>query len=270
MTPRHAVAVLTRFDLRFTLQSARGVLTLAFFGIFWAWALKQLGGGAAHVMTTPEAGMIGEYILDEDVMRLFRIESPTMTAFLVMALWATPAFATLAGCDQTATDLASKHLRFLIPRTGRGSIFLARFLAASLFMAALQVLITAIAITIALAVDSTSGGAVVSFGLRVALTLIAYSTAFIALLAAVAAFLPSAPGVALLVLGAYAILALVASTMKSRYPWAEWVLCVTPGGFKKFLVSDETGPLLGAFGALAGVTAAYLALGWKIFRERDA
>lgn len=270
MSPRDSLAILFRADLRYALHSARGVLLLVFFGVFWTWVFTRLSGGGAQVLTRPEAGMVASYLFDEDVLRLFRERSPTMAAFFVIALTATPVFATLAGCDQTASDLASRHLRFLIPRTGRGTIFLARFLGAATLLAAAQFAATLIAALVAINADSTSAAEVAVFGARIALTLVVYSVAWVALLAPLTAAIPSPATVALAGLGTYAVLVILAATVESRWPWLGHILYATPGGFKTHLLEPEFLPSLAAFGGLAVLCAVYLAIGWRVFRERDA
>ena len=42
---RRHIGVLIRHDLRYTLSSARGLLFLVFFGLFWSWVLSKLAGG---------------------------------------------------------------------------------------------------------------------------------------------------------------------------------------------------------------------------------
>jgi ABC-type transport system involved in multi-copper enzyme maturation permease subunit len=271
MTPRDAFAVLFRADIRYALHSTRGVLLLVFHGLFWVWAFTRLAGGGANVLTGPEAGMVASWLLgDDELLRLFRENSPTMSAYFVIALSTTPIFATLAGCDQTASDLASKHLRFLIPRTGRGSIYLARFCGAAALLVAVQLLATIVAVFVAVMADSTSTGAVVGFALRVGLALVVYSVAWVALLAPLTAAIPSPATVALTALGVYAVLAIIVATVQSRWPWASGLLYLTPGGAKAHLLDPDLGPSFAAAAGLALQSAVYLALGWKIFRERDA
>lgn len=270
MTAGKSFEVLYRADLHYALHSGRGVLFLVFFGVFWAWVYTRLAGGGAQVMTSPEAGVIAGYIFDEEMLRLFRQQSPTMVAFLVVALTATPVFATLVGCDQTASDLASRHLRFLIPRTGRGSIYLARFAGAATLLAVVQVLATLGAVAVAIYADPTPPMEIVTFAARVALTLVVYSWGFVALFAPLTAAVPSPAGVALAGLGSYVLLVTIAATMRSRWPAIDYVLYATPGGFKKFFVEPEFLPALASMAGLVGLSAVYLAAGWRVFRERDA
>jgi ABC-type transport system involved in multi-copper enzyme maturation permease subunit len=262
--------ILLRADLRYALHSSRGVLFLVFYGVFWAWVFTRLAGGGAAALASPEAGMVAGFIFGDDVARLFREQSPTMAAFFVIALWATPLFATMVGCDQTASDLASKHLRFLIPRTGRGSIYLARYVGAAVLLATAQVVATVLAAVVASLGESTSAGDGVLFVVRVALVLVLYSAAFVALFAPLTAAIPAPAVVALAGLGTYAVLVILAGTVKNRWPWMEHVLFITPGGFKSLLLEPGLGPVLTAAGGLGALSAVYLAAGWSIFRGRDA
>lgn len=207
---------------------------------------------------------------DQGLLALVRSESPTMATFYWIALSATPIFATLAGCDQTATDLASKHLRFLIPRTGRGSIYLARFFGSATLLVFAQFAATGVAVLVALSTDSTSTPAVLSFALRAALALATYSVAFVALYAPLTAAIPSPAIVALSGLGTYAVLLILAATVQGRWPWAGYMTYITPGGFKGQLTDTAFTPTLVAFAGLGVQSLLYLALGWRVFRERDA
>lgn len=267
---RESFRILFRADLSHAFHSGRGVLFLVFFGLFWAWIFTKLGSGWALVMTKPEAGFIAAWLFDDEMVRLFHERSPSLVAYLIVALWATPVFATLVGCDQTASDLSSRHLRFLIPRTGRASIYLGRFAGAAFLLAAMQLVATAVAVVIAAAVDPNPTGEVVMFGLRVGLTLAIYSIAFVAMFAPLTAAIASPAGAALAGLGTYAVIVIAIASVKLRAPWVSKLLFVTPGGFKGYLTDPDLAPLLGAFAAMAGLTAVYLAAGWKVFRERDA
>jgi ABC-type transport system involved in multi-copper enzyme maturation permease subunit len=266
----NAFRILLRADLRYALHSSRGVLFLVFYGVFWAWVFTRLAGGGAQALAGPEAGMIAGLIFGEDVARLFREQSPTMAAFFVIALWATPLFATMVGCDQTASDLASKHLRFLIPRTGRGSIYLARYVGAAVLLAAAQVVATVLAAIVASLGETGAAGDGVMFVVRIAAVLVVYSAAFVALFAPLTAAIPAPAVVALTGLGTYAVLVILAGTVKSRWPWMENVMFLTPGGFKTMLLEPGAGASLTALAGLASLSAVYLAAGWSVFRGRDA
>jgi hypothetical protein len=123
---RRHIGVLIRHDLRYTLSSARGLLFLLFFGLVWGWVFKELAGGFATKLTTMQGTFLVSWLLDSKIAQLLQDRPATLAAYFVVAATFTPLFAMLGACDQTATDLGTRHIRFLIPRVGRAEIFVAR------------------------------------------------------------------------------------------------------------------------------------------------
>jgi len=107
---RRHIGVLVKQDLRYTFSSARGLLFLIFFGMFWGWVLSKLAGGLGEQLGTPQAGFLVTWLFDANVARLLQERPVTLAAYLVVAAMLTPLFAMLASCDQTATDLREKTL----------------------------------------------------------------------------------------------------------------------------------------------------------------
>jgi len=50
---RRHIGVLVKQDLRYTFSSARGLLFLIFFGMFWGWVLSKLAGGLGVPSCSP-------------------------------------------------------------------------------------------------------------------------------------------------------------------------------------------------------------------------
>lgn len=267
---RRSLRVLLRYDLHHALASPRGVLFLVFFGMFWAWVLWKLAGGKAEMLAKDEASFVASMFFDQGLIRLFRERSPTLTGFFFVALTVTPAFAMLGGCDQTASDIASKHLRFLIPRTGRAQIFLARFTGAVILVSSAQLAATLAATLVAAGTDSTETALVLLYGVRVGASLVLYSIPFVALMALLSASIASPVVAALSGIGGYLVLVAGVGMLKARTEAAEYVLYVVPGGLKAHLLQPELGPTLLAAAATFAYTAVYLFLGWHVFRSRDA
>src|SRR5205085_2048359 len=80
-----------------------------------------------------------------------------LAAYVVIATMLTPLFAILASCDQTATDLGTRHIRFLIPRVGRAEIFVSRLVAAAIVIGVAQLLAGIAATIVALVVHGVPG-----------------------------------------------------------------------------------------------------------------
>jgi hypothetical protein len=269
---RRHIGVLIRHDLRYTLSSARGLLFLVFFGLFWAWVLSKLAGGLGEKLGTPEAGFLVTWLFDADVARLVQERPSTLAAYLVVATMVTPLFAMLASCDQTATDLGTRHIRFLIPRVGRAEIFIARLVGAATLTTIAQLLAGVAATVIALVVNTDVGatGRIVAYGAQVTGVLIVYSLPIVALMSLVSAAMASV-GLALLVgLGGYAILAVALSWLPFEGTLATVVSFLVPSGLKPYLLQPALGPALGACAGALAYVALYAFLGWQVFRTRDA
>jgi ABC-type transport system involved in multi-copper enzyme maturation permease subunit len=270
---RRHIGVLTRHDLRYTLSSARGLLFLVFFGLFWGWVFSKLAGGWAAQLGTPQAGLLVSHFFDSTLARLLQERPPTLVAYFVIAAMLTPLFGMLASCDQTATDLGTRHIRFLIPRVGRAEIFVARLVGATIVVAIAQLLAGAAATIVAMVVHGggdTSTAAIVGYGARVTGLLIVYSLPIVALMSLVSAAMASV-GLALLVgLGGYAILGPTMGLMPLEGAAAKVVSFLVPGGLKPYLLQPELGPALAACAGALGYVALYTFLGWQLFRRRDA
>jgi ABC-type transport system involved in multi-copper enzyme maturation permease subunit len=270
---RRHIGVLIRHDLRYTLSSARGLLFLVFFGLFWGWLFSKLAGGWAQQLVTPQVGFLVSRFIDSTVARLLQERPATLVAYFVAATTLTPLFAMLASCDQTATDLGTRHIRFLIPRVGRAEIFIARLVGAAIVMSLAQLLAGIAATIVAIVLHGggdTSTAAIVGYGARVTGLLIVYSLPMVALMSLVSAAMASV-GLALLVgLGSYAILGPALGLMPLEGAAAKVISFLVPGGLKPYLLQPEIGPALVACAGALGYVALYAFLGWQVFRRRDA
>lgn len=267
---RRHIGVLVRHDLRYALSSARGLLFLTFFALLWGWVFSKLAAGAAENLGSLQNSMLIALVFDAKVLQLIQERPPTLAAYFVIATLLTPMFAMLGSCDQTASDLGTRHIRFLIPRVGRAEVFIARFTGAAILVTSAQLLagVTATIITII-----ASGGDpvdIIAFGAQVTAILIVYSLPFVALMSFVSAATASV-GLALLVgLAGYAILAIIVSVLPLEGAAAKIVPLILPSGLKPQLLQPDVGTaLLGAAATLI-YGAIYAALGWQVFRTRDA
>jgi len=232
----------------------------------------KLAGDFGRSLGTPQAGFIAAWLFDSNVARLLQERPSILAAYLVVAATLTPLFAMLASCDQTATDLGTRHIRFLIPRGGRAEIFIARLVGATLVVTFAQLLAGIAATVIAVVVQADAGetGRVVAYGAQVTGLLIGYSLPIVALMSLVSAAMASV-GLALLVgLGGYAILGVALGMMPLEGVAAKIVSFLVPGGLKPYLLQPELGPALAACGGALGYVALYSLLGWQVFRTRDA
>ncbi|MFN3197118.1 MAG: hypothetical protein ACE366_01700 [Bradymonadia bacterium] len=139
------ISVVSRFELRQALRAPGGVLFLALFGIFFGWVLLKLHGFADELITLKsqignvDASSIGDtlgwlsWLIDIEgpaFIELLQSHSPFMVLAFYLVIGATPFMALLASFDQMATDINTRHLRFLLLRADRQSIFVGKALAA--------------------------------------------------------------------------------------------------------------------------------------------
>jgi Cu-processing system permease protein len=267
---RRHIGVLIRHDLRYTLSSARGLLFLVFFGLVWGWVFWKLAAGVAESLGTPQAGFLVSFFFDSSIAQLLQDRPATLAAYFVIAAMLTPLFAMVAACDQTATDLGTRHIRFLIPRVGRAEIFVSRLVGAAILISVAQALAGVAATIIAIVIHGggdVSTGAIVAYGARVTISLIVYSLPMVALMSLLSASMASI-GLALLVgLGGYALLSIGLGMVSGQVGTV--LSFLIPGGLKPYLLQPEIGPALAAGAGALGYVALYALLGWQVFRTRD-
>jgi ABC-2 type transport system permease protein len=274
---RRHIGVLVRHDLRYTLSSARGLLFLLFFVLFWSWVFSKLVGGFAERLGTMQGSLLVSWLFDSKVAQLFQQRPPTLAAYLVVGTTLTPLFAMLASCDQTASDLGTRRIRFLIPRVGRSEIFFARLMGATTLVTIAQVLAGVAATIIAIIVhggeassSQIGAGGIIAYGAQVTAFMIVYSLPIVALMSVVSAAMASV-GLALLVgLGGYAILGVALGLMPLEGAPATIVSFLVPSGLKPYFLQPELGPALAACAGALAYVALYVFLGWQVFRTRDA
>ena len=175
----------------------------------------------------------------------------------------TPLFAMLGSCDQTATDLGTRHIRFLIPRVGRAEIFVARFVGAAILVtrraAARRASRRPSSRSSSTAAATSAPARSSRYGAQVTGFLIVYSLPIVALMSLVSAAMASV-GLALLVgLGGYAILAvaLSADAAQGRGRRRSSSCPAARAGLKPYLLQPELGPALAACAGRSGYVALY-------------
>lgn len=266
------VSTLVKQDLYHAFKSTRGLLFLVFFGVFWLWLFSKLSGGAAQWLANPEGNVIIGYLFDPEVARsLFVGRSPTLSAFYLLAISTMPMFVLFAASDQTANDIGSLHMRFLIPRCHRGELFIARFFGACLLVALAYAALTVVALFLTLVVDSQINTlAVISDALLAGISLIVYAIPFIALMSLCSVIVGSAGLSALVGICVYVVILVVVSVIGIKMPHAADTLAyMLPNATKPWFIQlNATDTIIGALLAMVYVTI-YCFIGWKLFQRRD-
>lgn len=265
---RQHVLVLSRYELLQSLLGTRGVLFLILYGCIWFWLLWRLSGGWADNLASEQGLAFMSWALDPALAKeLFAERSPTMGLFYLLFLSVIPLFTMWGAGDQTATDIGTRHLRFLIPRCGRHEIYIGRFLGALVFMAMVHTLVVCAGVAMAAGLDLRPD--TFTYGLRILAVSFLYTLPFVALMSLYGAMLGSAAAAILTAMATYAIVAIAGSLMALHWPAAEYITWLFPSPLKGALLAGQGAPFGMALAALPVYAAAYFVLGWFIFQRRD-
>jgi ABC-type transport system involved in multi-copper enzyme maturation permease subunit len=223
--------------------------------------VMRLGGKAIEWAINPDENQ-ADYLIREKPV--------TVSAILVLLMLVTPLLSCLAGFNQTAGDISTKGLRFLLIRTERPNIFIGRFLGTYVF-SALTFLITflILAIYMAIKVKVHGPGEMVAWLMQGYLRLMLLSLPYIALCAWISCAIDSSFGsLSISLLIAYFVPLLVGMGSKINHS-VEYLAYITPWGFKYWLLEPLGPKFLGGVAAMLGFTALLFWAGLRHFSKRD-
>lgn len=265
---RQHVLVLSRHELLQSLLGTRGVLFLILYGCIWFWMLWRLSGGWASNLASEQGLAFMSWLLDPALAQeLFAERSPTLGLFYLLFMSVIPVFTLWGAGDQTATDIGTRHLRYLIPRCGRHEIYVGRFLGALVFMILVHVAVVAGGVAMAAGLDLRPD--TFTYGLRILGVGLLYTLPFVALMSLYGAMLGSAAAAILTAMATYVIIAIAGSLMALHWPAAQYITWLFPAPLKVDLLTGQGVGFAVALAALPVYAAAYFALGWFIFQRRD-
>jgi ABC-2 type transport system permease protein len=207
----------------------------------------------------------------DETLDYLAVQKPvTVSAILVLLMLVTPFLSCLAGFNQTAGDISTKGLRFLLIRTERPNIFIGRFLGTYLF-SALTFLITflILAIYMAIKIKVHSAGDMVPWLLQGYLRLMLFSLPYVALCALISCAIDSSFGslaISLLIAYFVPMLVAIASGINAG---ARYLGYITPWGFKYWLLEPLGPKFFGGIAAMIGFTVLLLWAGLAHFSKRD-
>jgi ABC-type transport system involved in multi-copper enzyme maturation permease subunit len=201
---------------------------------------------------------------------LTRDHPAVISAILVLLFLITPLLACLGGFNQTAGDIATKGLRFLLIRTERPNIFIGRFVGTFLFSAATFAgLFAILALYMSFKVHVHPPGEMIAWLFQSYFRLLVFALPYVALCAWVSSAIDSPFGslvIALLLVYLFPALVAIASGINEG---AHYLQYVTPWGYRWWLLAPVGGQLLGGIAVMFGFTAAFLTAGLKHFSARD-
>jgi ABC-type transport system involved in multi-copper enzyme maturation permease subunit len=269
-------------ELSRVLRSPRGLL----FGVFFlgsfvpiAFSVRRLAaelGDISVPLDDRRLELVYEPIswfteLDRGVIAdLVRDHPPALLVLFAAAIWITPLLTMLATFDQTASDIRIRHLRFLLTRTDRTTLYVGKVMGAWILMAvALALAIGLAGLLLATTPAGLGGVAGAAYLVRIWLSLTLFALPFVGLMAFTGA-LTGHPYLALgLGIGAQFLIWVIASGGGAWIDALEHAQNLFPTAWKYFLMSDQPRDLSLAVGHQLGLAAVFLAAGWFRFGRRD-
>ena len=207
---------------------------------------------------------------DPALLSLFGNHSPLLSIFFWLALVGTPWIVMLVASDQTASELSRKHIRFVLPRVTRRSLFLARLLSSwiswvvisscSLFLMGMVLMQFG---------DGETRDSDYILVLRMIGVLAVYGIPFISMMAFINTFIPNAFLSYLLATGAWSIfwvLGMAGSWINDGFGFFSYLM---PTVLKYPLLSDDPQRFLLGVGGAAVYSLVFVFLGNLIFSRRD-
>ncbi len=278
------ITKIVRFETGRLLRSPAGAVFLAFYFIVFAWLMIQLHGfgekiadkmggtldGAGAQATQLASEALGWFVDVEgsQILSLISEHPPMLLLFFALVLGFTPVAALLASVDQTASDISSRHLRFVLLRVDRRTLYLGKTIAAWIFYTGALAIVCLMAIGVALSVGTDFGEALL-YGLRIFVTGSLYSIPFVCFAGFASALTGHAALAALMVI----LYTFIVWTIGSIGAWmsegADKIGLLMPTYWKYSLLADDLDlvmkPVIHSiiFGAIV------FALGVYTFRRRD-
>jgi Cu-processing system permease protein len=272
-----AIRVVAAYEVERLARSPHGAAVVLLFVMLYgsaAYSLRRLvesipGGQMDHDGQHARgiAQFVGEAVdLAPDALTgIFRDHPPMLIAVFALALAVTPLLAVLMSSDQTATDIRTRHLRFLLLRTDRLSLFLGRALGTLAAFAIAQAAAMA-AVVLAIGVSRVEGAGGALYLVRAYSATVLLATPCVALMAALGALAAHASRGLMLAMLVWMVVSIAVAASDGDLEPLRYVL---PSAMKHHAISDRAVDL----GPLAAFQLAYtvvaLAAGFAVFRRRD-
>ena len=210
----------------------------------------------------PEPDPWTAYLLDEQPALLSKI-------FLVL-LFGMPFLISVLGFNQTAGDIQSRGLRYLMLRTERANIYFGRFLGSALFSTlVIAFLVAMIAFYVGMKFRIYSAGALALWGLygfgAISILMLPYLAVCSAMSASVSSPFLSLAASKLIIVG----VPIVAAIGKHNWEPLKNTKYLLPWGIQNYLMHPEWTHFLGAAAGCLGYTLFFLLLGYVRFQRRD-
>ncbi len=288
------VGFMTLADLRRTLRGGSGLFFLLVV-ILVGWILlaivtnpldrliveegsQTLGAASPAVITQQIAVFFGPVIAwwidapseySEPVLHLISARPAVMSLFLIMFAGFVPFTSCLVGCDQMAADLANRHARVILLRTGRLELMLSRFFGVVLFSAIVSlILVLFVAAFIATRLPGFDPLLLLLWGLQGWMALVVISLPYLALTTWLSLVVRTSGMVFILSL-LFTTALIVITKVLGGYLELSWLEKLSPWGWKYGLFHPEMSTLLTSLSVLLLFALALLAAARYRLVRRD-
>ena len=193
-----------------------------------------------------------------------------ISLFLVLLVIFLPFFAALGGFNQTAGDIGSKGLRYLLLRTERSNIFLGRLIGTYVFtLTVITVIVAVVGLYVMLKVRFYPATDVAGWMFRGWIACAIFAMPWVALYAWISAAVPM-PFLSLLV-GAGGLIFWIAivAIMRGKAEWIGYAAYATPWGYKWWLFDPSAGKVILGVVVMLAFTGLFTFLGLRTFHRRD-
>jgi len=208
-------------------------------------------------------------LTDNYVKEIIDVNAPLQATFHYLVFFFSPGLIMLMASDQMASDVGSKHIRFILPRVLRKNYY--RYRVLSVLLIVLTVLFTfTLSLNLVMSLISDSSYFVENsiLSLKYSFFLVCYSAPFIMLMSFANSFISNSFLAFLLGLGIWALVALISALASIFNPNLAYISYLSPSVFRSQFFEAGSGPLWAVVGSLLYAVAFYF-LGWRIFKKRD-
>ncbi|MCH8829813.1 MAG: ABC transporter permease subunit [Planctomycetes bacterium] len=197
---------------------------------------------------------------------------PLLSAYLLILMAFIPFTSCLASFNQLSGDIGTKGLRYLLLRTERINILVARFLGTLLFTAVISAAVMLlVVIYLAIQFDANSFGELLSWGLVGWFAIIAFSLPYLLLGTWLSAVFdtPIATLVLCILATGFPIIFLKVAKVTLPNNDNDWLDRLTPWGWKYEILHPDWGHILLALLVMLGFSLAAGILAYRHFLKRD-
>jgi hypothetical protein len=209
---------------------------------------------------------------DEAETRYLLGENPALLSVIFLVLmWMFPFIACIGSFNQTAGDIGSRGLRYLLLRTERPNILAGRFVGTvGAAKAALALMVVIMLLYIGLKFRIYAPAALVMWGLQGFIAIVLLSVPYIAMCTWISCSMDSAFGALALCLVLTGGPMILIKILDATLTWdLEWLGRLIPWGWKYELLSGDVATRVTAYLVMLGFTALFLFLAFRTFHRRD-